>query len=74
MDIIIGTQGGEPSGNPVTVKNFAIPRGSLLFTDPKSGERIEFEGVDITTGNFSAGGVPLMLPEATRPHKNRVLG
>jgi fructose-specific phosphotransferase system component IIB len=63
MGINIETQGGEPSGNPVTVKKVAIPQGNLLLTDLQSGGRIEFEGVDITAGNLSAGGVLLMLPE-----------
>ena len=54
----IETQGGEPSGYPVTVKKFTISQGSLLFTDLISGGRIELEGIDITAGNFSAGGAP----------------
>jgi hypothetical protein len=68
MGIHIETQEGEPPGNPVTVKKSAIPRGSFLLTDLQSGGRIEFEGVDITAGNLSTGGVPLMRPEAIRPH------
>lgn len=54
----IETQGGEPSGNLVTVKKLIISQGSLLFTDLKSGGKIELEGVDITAGNLSAGGTP----------------
>jgi AsmA protein len=52
----IDLQGGEPSGNSVTVKKLAISQGSLLFTDLKSGGRIELAGVDISVGNLSFGG------------------
>ncbi len=53
----IETQKGEPSGDPVTVKRLAISQGSLLYTDLRSGAKIELEGVDFTAGNLSAGGL-----------------
>jgi len=52
----IETQGGEPSKNPVTVKKLVISQGNVLFADLESDKKIEWEGVDITAHDLSAGG------------------
>jgi hypothetical protein len=54
----IETQGGQSSGNPLTVKKLSISQGSLRFTDLQSGGKIELEGVDITAADLFAGGTP----------------
>ncbi len=61
LNIEAKTQGGRPSGNPVTVRKLAISHGSLHYTDLESGGRIELDGVDITAGGLSAGGTGDLL-------------
>jgi AsmA protein len=50
--------GDERPGDPVIVKKLTILQGSLLYTDLQSGGSMELEGIDITAGDFSAGGTP----------------
>ena len=49
---------GEPSGKRVAFKKLAISEGSLLYTDLRSGGKTEWEGIDITVRDLSAGGTP----------------
>lgn len=48
----------KPSGKRVALKKIAISEGSLLNTDLRSGGKTEWEGVDITVRDLSAGGTP----------------
>jgi hypothetical protein len=49
---------GKPSGKRVVLKKIAISEGSFLYTNLRSGGKIEWEGVDITVEDLSAGGTP----------------
>jgi uncharacterized protein involved in outer membrane biogenesis len=49
---------GKPSGKRIVFKKFAISEGSFLYTDLRSGGKTEWEGVDITIRDLSAGGTP----------------
>jgi AsmA protein len=49
---------GKPSGKRVALKKLAISEGSLVYTDLRSGGKTEWDGVDITVSDLSAGGMP----------------
>jgi AsmA protein len=49
---------GKPSGKRIALKKLAISEGSLLYTDLRSGGKTEWEDVDITVRDLSAGGTP----------------
>ena len=49
---------GKPSRKRVALKKLAISEGSLLYTDLRSGGNTEWEGIDITVKDLSAGGTP----------------
>jgi len=54
----IERQQGKPSGKRMALKKIAISEGSLLYTNLRSGGKSEWEGVDITVKDLSAGGTP----------------
>jgi uncharacterized protein involved in outer membrane biogenesis len=54
----IERQRGKPSGRRVALKKIAISEGSFLYTNLRSGGTTEWEGVDITVKDLSAGGTP----------------
>jgi AsmA protein len=49
---------GKPSGKRLTLAELSISQGSLVFADLRSGGKTEWEGVDITVKDLSAGGTP----------------
>ena len=44
------------SGRPFTVKKISISQGRLVYTDERSGERVETDDFDVTIGNLLYGG------------------
>ncbi len=54
----IETRKGKPSGKRIAFKKLAIFEGSLLYTDLRSGGKTEWQGVDISVTDLSAGGTP----------------
>jgi hypothetical protein len=54
----IETERGIPSGGRLTLRELAVSQGSLLYADLRSGEKAEWEGVDIAVKGLSAGGTP----------------
>ena len=54
----IGKPGGGSKGIPLSLKKLSVSEGSLLFTDLKNGGETALEGIEITAGDFRAGGTP----------------
>jgi hypothetical protein len=54
----IETERGKPSGGRLTLSQFAVSQGSLLYADLRSGGKAEWEGVEIAVKGLSAGTAP----------------
>jgi hypothetical protein len=61
----IGKPGGRSKGTPVSLEKFSVSKGSLLFTDLRSGGETALEGIVITARDIRSGGTPGEAPLKT---------
>jgi len=54
----VETERGKPWGKRLALREISVSQGSLHYADLRSGGKTEWEGVDITVEDLSAGGTP----------------